>query len=259
MEEINGEKYSPRKKQAFILTLVGIILVAAVLVTALLRDRWVKDDKKVVTISGEGKVSYQPDTASINLGVQIDKSPTSKDALDELNNKIGEIIKAVVAAGAKKENISTSDYSLSPAYDYNDGTSKVAGYNARETLRIKIEGVDKDTQIVGKIMAAAGSVGSNSVQGVNYSVSSLNDIRQKARVKAIEDARSKAAELAKAAGISKLEKVVGWQESGSPEPGPLYEKAMAMDGRGAGNVPEAVVPAGTQEVTVIMNVDFRAE
>lgn len=236
---------------------LGMILLAAVLIVALLRDRWVSRDKNQITVMGEGKVAYQPDTATINLGMQINKAATSQEAMSQLNQKIAAIMAAVGKLGVQKDQIATSGYNVSPNYDYKNGSQTVSGYNAAETLAIKVEGVDKNSNLVGKITAAAGTVGSNQVEGIDYSISSLNNLQQEARIKAIEDARVKAQALAQAAGIKKLGPVVSWEDaSNGPQPVPLYNKALMAPATSDAVVPPAQVPAGTQDVTVDVDVNF---
>ncbi|MDR3559380.1 MAG: SIMPL domain-containing protein [Candidatus Pacebacteria bacterium] len=257
MEETNGEFNSQRRKQAFVLTLVGMILVAVVLVMALFPGRGENQNKDRIMVMGEGKVSYQPDTATINLGMQINNTPTSDEAMNQLNTKIADIIAAVGKLGVQKDAITTSNYNVSPGYNYKDGSSTISGYNANETLAIKVEGADKNPDLVGKITAVAGTVGSNQVQGIDYSVSSLANLQQEARIKAIEDARTKAQALAQAAGIKKLGPVVSWQDaSNAPQPVPMYSDALAMPAGAGKSVAPAQVPSGTQEVTVDVNVNF---
>jgi uncharacterized protein YggE len=260
MEETNNNCDCQKRGQDFVLIIVGMVLVAAVLVVALLRDRWVNQDKNQITVMGEGKVAYQPDTAVINLGMQINQAATSQEAMDQLNQKISDIISAVGKLGVQKDQIITSNYNVSPAYDYKNGSQTVTGYNANETLAIKVEGTDKNPDLVGKITAAAGTVGSNQVQGVDYSVSSLNNLQQEARIKAIEDARVKAQALAQAAGIKKLGPVVSWEDAtNAPQPVPMYGNALAAQSGAGKSVVPAEVPSGTQEVTVDVNVNFAAQ
>ena len=260
MEEKNDGFNLQRKKQAFVLTLVGMILAAVVLVAAFFHDRGMNQSKDRITVMGEGKVAYQADTAVINLGMQINNVPMSDQVMNQLNQKIDDIIAAIGKLGVQKDQITTNSYNVSPAYDYKNGNQTVTGYNATETLAIKVKGTDKNPDLVGKITAAAGQVGSNQVQGVDYSISSLANLQQEARIKAIEDARTKAQALAQAAGIKKLGSVVSWEDATSaPQLQPLYENTLAASAGSEKSVVPAEIPAGTQEVTVDVNVNFASE
>lgn len=251
-----------KKKYAFSLIALGLILVTAVAIVSLLRQRIVNPTENQITVYGEGKVEYTPDTATITLGMKVDKAASASEAMTQMNDQIKKITDAVKALGVPDKDIKTQNYSLRPAYDYKDGTSTVAGYNASQNLQIKAEGVDRNTDLVNKIVEAAGNAGTNNVQGINYFVNNPSDLQQKARIAAIEDARSKAGALAAAAGIKKLGKVLSWYED-VPNSGPVsYNAADSSMGLGAGPAsPKAVstpsISSGTQDITVDMGVIFQ--
>ena len=252
-----------RKKKYFLaLVALGLILATAVAIVSLLRDRWVNPNQNQITVYGEGKVQYVPDTATITLGVQVNKATTAADALTQMNDQIKKITDAVTALGVPTTDIKTQSYNLSPAYDYKDGVSTVSGYNASQNLNIKAEGVDKNTNLVNSIVAAASTAGTNNVQGISYFMDNLNDLRQKARIAAIEDARAKSTALSQAAGIAKLGKVLSWYED-SPLVGgnPTDVSSSAQGFGGMAKAPMAVstpqISSGTQDIVVDMAVNFQ--
>ena len=249
-----------RKKYSFALIALGLILVAAVAVVSLLRERLVNPTQNQIVVYGEGKVQYLPDTATVTLGVQVNKVTTAADALSQMNDKIKRITDALVALGLPTTDIKTESYNLSPAYDYKDGASVVVGYNASQNLDIKARGVDKNTDLVNKVVAAAGDNGTNVVQGVNYFLDNPNDLRQKARIAAISDARSKATALAAAAGIKHLGKVLSWYEDAPVTGGGNYPMATDAQGLGGMAASKAIsapqISSGTQDIVVDMAVNF---
>ncbi len=179
--------------------IVGLVLLAAIIVCAILRDRIVNQQFKTVTITGQGKVTYTPDLAIVNLGVQIDKVAKPEDALNQLNTKVANIITAVQAIGIAPADIQTQNYSLYPQYDYKDNVSVVSGYNANEQLVVKVSGYDKDQNRLSQVIAAASKVGANQVNNLSFDASNMNDLKQEARVKAIADAKAKSTALADSA------------------------------------------------------------
>ncbi len=94
------------------LKVLGLLLLAAVIIVAILRDRIVNQQFKAVTITGQGKVAYTPDLAIVTLGVQIDKVAKPEDALNQLNAKVAAIIEAVKTIGIAASDIQTQNYSL---------------------------------------------------------------------------------------------------------------------------------------------------
>ena len=91
----NNNPVNSWRSPKVILSLVGLILVAGIVTVAILRDRLVSPPQWQVSVTGQGKVSYQPDIAIVSLGVQIDKAASAEVALRNLNQRTEKIITAV--------------------------------------------------------------------------------------------------------------------------------------------------------------------
>lgn len=245
-----------------IVLVLGMILLAAIVIVSILRERIVKDDQEQTTIYGQGKVSYIPDTATIILGIQVDRASSAEEAMSQMNDKIGKIISAVKAEGLDEKDIQTSAFSLNPQYDYTEGRSQVSGYGANQQLTIKARNVDKNPDLSSKVIAAANNAGANQIISVNYSVSSINDLKQKARIIAIQDARSKSDALFKAAGI-KNQRVIGWFENYIQSPDSSvygnYGIGGSAEGISAKSIPGPQIPSGTQEIIVEIGVNYKTK
>jgi len=240
----------------FVIILVGLVLLSAIVITAILRDRIVNQQFKNVTVTGQGKVSFTPDLAIVTLGVQIDKVAKPEEALSQLNTKVEGIIKAVKAVGIAPENIQTQNYSLYPQYDYKDNISTVSGYNANEQLVIKVANYDQDPNRLNRVIAESSKAGANQVNNLSFDSSNMNDLKQQARIKAIEDARAKSASLAATAGVE-LEDITGWYEN-LINPSPIYSTIDYGKGGlgGAGAVSSPQTPAGDREVIIEIGVTY---
>lgn len=250
------------KEPRVILAFLAIVLLAAVIIFSILRDRFVNDIKNQVTVTGRGEVIYQPDVALINLGVKIDKAATAQEALSKMNEKINAIIGNLSSLGLAESNITTQNYSLYPQYDYEDGSSKVSGYNANQQIVVKVEKINENRAFMEDVINKASEGGANQVLGIDFKISNINDLRQKARITAIKDARSKANELAKAAGIKKLGPVVSWYESVldgfNNKEMAVYEEAGFGASRDL-STSSAIVPAGDEKIVIEMNVIYETE
>jgi len=247
------------KNPKLYLAALGMILVAAIIIVSILRDRWVNDKSNQVTVWGEGKVTYGPDEALVTLGVEVDNVAKAGDATSQLNDKIDKIISSVTALGISKDNIKTDSYNLNPAYNYDNGTQTVNGYNASEHLIIKVENIQSNQDLAGRVISAANDAGANQVFGVNYDVSNPNDLRQEARLAAIKDAENKATALFQAAGM-KPGKIIGWTENNtSPiQSQPFNAAPMGSAMSDKISVP-AQVPSGTQDIVVDIGVNYEVK
>lgn len=256
MEEKTASVCGNWREPKIVLSLVGILLVGAVVITALLRERIVSPEDNQVVVTGQGKVSYQPDIAVVTLGVQIDKADTAESALAQLNEKINKVVVAVEEAGIDKKNVQTQAYSLYPQYDFINGRSVQSGYSATQKLSIKVENIQENADVVSMVIAQAGKAGVNQVEGVSFDVSSVSDLRQQARILAVADAKSKASELSQVTG-TRLGKIIGWYENviGSPEPQPVY--SLGLGGSAKESAPN--IPTGTQEIVVEMGLNYEVK
>ena len=249
-----------------VLVFVFMLLLAIIIVVSILRERIVSENSDTTTITGQGKVSYQPDIAVVTLGVQVDKASKAEDALSKLNDSMNKITDSAVTLGISKEDIQTESYSLFPHYDpqNNDGlTSTPTGYDANQQITIKAKGIDTNPNLVSSIIESASKAGANQVVGISFDVSNLEELKQKARIEAINDAKSKSASLSKAAGIHRLGKITSWYETVIKSPdmnntnygygaggfGGSTEKTGAMQ--------NGQISGGTDEIIIEMGLNYR--
>src|SRR3989344_3038403 len=125
-----------------VLGLVGIVLLAGIVTVAILRDRIVNQPQWQVNVVGQGKVSYQPDTAEVTIGVQVDRAYSAELAMKQLSEKMDKIVAAIKAADVPAEDITTQNFSLNPQYDYRDGVQQAAGYSANQQVLAKVKNLN---------------------------------------------------------------------------------------------------------------------
>jgi uncharacterized protein len=250
-------EYIPKWLAVFLGCLLVVFLgLSAIEKTQNLTERFSgKDPKNTLTVSAEGKVKAVPDVAMVNLGV-VTQGATSAIVQDENSKKINKIIDFVKQQGVSRDDISTAQFNIYPQYNYKDGRNEIIGYEARQNISIKVKGVDKTTDALGKILSGSTTVGANEIGGVSLSFEDKDNLRQMARKEAIEKAKTKATELAKVSGL-KLGRVITVSESGQDSmPMPYYAGGM---GGGGSDVAKSVSPnvePGTQDVYETMTLVF---
>jgi uncharacterized protein YggE len=203
-----------------------------------------------VSVSGHGEVNVPPDTASVNIGVDIIK-PTLDEAQSQATDQANAVIAALKDAGIDPADIQTSYYSVNILRDYSENAdpTQITGFEVTNQLQVTV----RDTDKLGEILDASVQAGANSIYGVNFLVSDQTAAASQARVKAVDDARAKAEELAAAAGLS-LGPVVAISEGAPPVIGPMY-------GRGGGGaaMAQAAVPVQPGSTTVAVDVTMTYE
>jgi uncharacterized protein len=172
-----------------------------------------------------------------------------------MNTSIENITKALEGLGITKENIQTTNYSLYPSYDYLDGVTKQSGYNANQQLLVKIENLEKNSNLVSEVIQKASENGANQVNGVSFESSNLSELKNEAVMMAIADAKSKAETTANAAGV-KLNKVIGWWENPIQVPGMPYYGAYGYGGEKGGGGVGPILPTGGREIIIQVSLNY---
>lgn len=204
-----------------------------------------------ITINGDGKVFAKPDIAQVSLGVQVEK-PTIEEAQKEATEISNNTLKMLKESGVDEKDIKTTNYSITPVYDYRMGGNRVRGYQVSQSMQVKIRNLSKS----GVILSSAGELGANQVGGLSFTTDDPEKLREEARNKAIEDARSKAEALSKKLGV-KLGKIISFYESGGGIPPiPYFAESKAM-GIGGGMATPPEIPVGENEIAVSVSVTYQ--
>ena len=203
-----------------------------------------------ITVSGSGRAAVKPDRFSFNVGVQT-VGATVDDAVAENNRKVAAVIAALKRAGAQDKDIQTSQFSIHPQQDYQQGRlPRILGYQVSNNVTVRSEKIGD----AGRLLGVAVSAGVNHSSGINFEVSDPARGRDQGLRAAFEDARAKAALLAQAAGrtLGRAITISEGVQHHVPPPMPVA-RAMAMEGRVAGDVP---IETGTQEVAYTVSATF---
>ena len=209
------------------------------------------DVRDTITINGEGTVTSQPDIARMQIGV-ITEAKQVADAQAQNTEKTNAIIKSFSSFGIEEKDIQTSNYQINPRYDYNDGRQNLRGYQVSQTVSVKIRDLSK----IGDVLARAGELGANQVQGVTFDIDEPTELEREARDKAIADAKEKAEALGRSLGI-RLGNVIGFYESGSGgDPVPMYRAYAEDSAMGIGGAEAPSIQAGTYDVIKNVSLTF---
>ncbi|MFA9288533.1 MAG: SIMPL domain-containing protein [Weeksellaceae bacterium] len=203
-----------------------------------------------LSVVGEGKVDVIPDTAYVDMGIQVSNASTVDAAQTQINTTNNKIIEAMTALGIKKEDIKTSNYSIYPSIAYENNRDTITGYNGNVTITVKANKADQ----VSEVIAAATKAGANQIQGTRYEVGDPNAYRQEARKKAIEEAKKQAAQIAKDLDIrlGKVVNVVEDTQTGAMPYGLMRESAVGLGGGGG----TANLEPGTETITSVVTLYF---
>lgn len=208
---------------------------------------------RTVHVSGQGRVSVEPDLASIELGVQTE-AETAQAALAQNNQLMGAALDAIKAAGVAAEDIQTQSIRLAARYEdvrssgearSGTGTRTLVGYTASNLVQVQVH----DLARLGEILDAAVQAGGNQVRGIRFEVQDPSAALDRAREAAWTDAKHKAEQLAELSG-QVLRNATLIQES-STAPGPIVREAVEAEAARA--VP---IESGMHEIEVGLTVEW---
>lgn len=209
------------------------------------------DIKDRVTVEGTGKVTAKPDIAKISIGVLTDKA-TVAVAQKENTDKMNAIIKALKDQfKIEDKDIQTSNFSVNPKYDWSDGRQRIIGYIVNQSVEVKVRNFDK----IGEILAKAGELGANSVNGPEFTIDDPETYRAEAREKAIKQAKEKAETLANQVGI-KLGRIVNFSEAVAGNYPISYTLGMGIGGGSEKSLPAPDIQAGSEDVVVNVSISY---
>lgn len=209
------------------------------------------DIQRTISISGDGKVTVIPDIAYVSLGMSVEKAKVV-DAQAENTKTMNALIEKLKNLGIDKKDIQTTNYNIYPNYDYPNNVQTLRSYTVTQQVSVKIRQTDK----VEAVLKLAGELNLNQIGGLSFNVDDPEQYRQEARVKALENAKQKAEDLAKVMGV-KLGKVVSFSESEAYNPSyPMYAKDLGI---GGGSAPAPTVEAGSQDITITATVMYELD
>lgn len=203
-------------------------------------------------VSETGKVTAVPDIAKVSFGIE-EQGQSLKQVQSAVNTKSKNLTDALKKLGINEKDIKTTNYSVSPEYDYQSTPFRINGYRVSSNYEVKIT----DFEVVNDVLVAATSAGANVIGNISFEVNDETKakITQEAREEAVKLAKEKAEGLAKAGGI-KLGKIINISETtGFDYPRPIaYAKEMSV---GAGDSAQvANVTPGETEISVTVNLSY---
>jgi uncharacterized protein YggE len=223
------------------------LFVAMIATTALAQPQ---PPLETVTVTGTGRATVTPDRFTFSVGVQT-VAATVDEAVSENNRRVASVIAALKKAGAQDKDIQTSQFSIYPQQDYQQGKlPRILGYQVSNNISVRSDKVGD----AGRLLGIAVAAGVNNSSGINFEVSDPARGREESLRAAFNDAKAKAALLAQAAGRT-LGRAVEILEGVRAEvpPRPMMARTMAMEAQVSSDVP---VESGSQEVTNTVTVSF---
>jgi uncharacterized protein YggE len=208
-------------------------------------------------VTGTGIINLEPDIARVNIGVRSEASEAA-EALQMNNTRIEAVIESMKDLGVATEDIQTRNFSIYSQQNQQpreemmeEGKEQVPSrtYVVENTVAVTVKNLDA----LGEILSAVVEGGANTIYGITFDIEDRESARQEARLLAIDDAKSKAADIADDAGVSLGEiQIIDINESNN-----FFlereEMAAAEMPQGGGSVP---IESGTLTIRITANLTY---
>src|SRR5438093_5820580 len=175
-----------------------------------------------ISVLGSGIVLAQPNTAHITLGVEVFDASLS-NAQATAASRMDAVVAKLKAAGIPDTDIRTISYTINPQYDQRDPNQAVLrGYQVQNLVDVKSTNVGG----LGALLDDVVSAGATRVMGIRFEASNMEDLKNQARDQAMANARSKAEQMARDAGVG-LGRPISIEESDPGGVTPVRAQAPA--------------------------------
>ena len=208
--------------------------------------------KNTISVDGNGTVKVLPDEVVVDVSIVTEKL-TTEEAVNEntsIFNKVKRSIEKINAANLK---IETTNFNLSPLYDYSvqNKPPKIYAYQVTSTIEVRTTDLEK----MGEIIASAIESGATNISSIGFDLT--ESLKQKAvndaLTAATNDASAKAKTIADSMGLT-IDRIYAINESGTifPEPFRAAMKA-APEGMGGDVSSPEILP---QEIEISASVSI---
>jgi hypothetical protein len=218
-----------------------LVLALTLLASPAFAQQPVPKPDPVIVTSGEGIVKRAPDRAWVSIAAES-RARTAPEAAKLNTDAMTAVLDKIKSLGVAAEAIRTTNYTVQPDFEYQNGRQNLRGYIARNQVEVRVDDLPK----LGEIMANAVGTGATNVSGVRFDLKDRDAAEQEALRMAVRDARRRADAAASGAGV-KIVQVMRIDEQREVDIRPM---PMAMARAGMMDAAPAAVPVESGQIEV---------
>lgn len=211
-----------------------------------------------IWVSGTGTVTVAPDLAVLTVGVEA-RAKTVREALAEAADAMAAIVSTLEDEGVEPEDIQTRSFNIDPQYTWRERTDDeggryservLTGYTVNNIATVRLRDLDRVGEMVDLVAEAGGDL--TRIEGIGFTVEDPEPHRAEAREAAVEQARAKAEQFARDAGVT-LGEVVLISDGGGNVPAP---RAFAAEAAFSVAAARATTPISEGELEIRATVQM---
>lgn len=210
------------------------------------------NQQKGIWVSGQGKVPATPDTAILTLGVSAQATSVAQ-AQSQAAAAMDQVKNALTGNGVAEKDIQTQNFSIQQVtrYDKDKQEEVVIGYQVSNMVVAKIRTIEKAGAIIDAVAAAGGDL--TRINGMSFTVDNPKAYYDQAREQAMNDAKAKAEQIARLAGVTLgLPTYISDVSYQVPSPLPVYSRVDSA----AGSAPTTSISPGQMDITLTVQVAY---
>ena len=213
-----------------------------------------------IWVSGQGKITLEPDLAVLNLGVETN-AKTVAAAREQAATAMDAIVASLTGNGVERRDIQTRFFNISPQYEFTqviqDGirTNKqvLVGYRVSNSAAVKIRDLGAVGAIIDDVAGAGGDA--TRINGISFTVEDTAPLMVDLREAAVGDALPKAAQFARLTSVS-LGRLMFISETGGVRPQARgFEEFAAVQSLAAPS-PRTSISGGELEISTTVQAVF---
>lgn len=211
-----------------------------------------------IWVTGQGKVTLEPDLAILSLGVET-RAGNTEEAMADAAMAMTGIIETLRDNGLDDNDIQTRHFNISPEYTHQEVRENgreywkqiLIGYRVTNTVTAKVRDVDMVGQAIDDVVMAGGD--NTRIHGIQFTVEDFSDAQVLAREVAVIDALEKADQFAVLTGVTRGSlQFITESGGGQPAVSNLRMEAAAFDSDSY----DTPISTGELEVNVVIQAIF---
>ena len=211
-------------------------------------------ESRKIHVTGNGSVVGEPDIATLNLGVSVEKK-TVAEAREAAAVAMTAVIDALKARGIAENDIQTERFSIYPQYDYTENGRVLRGYSVNNTVSAKVRALETLSEVIDAAAEAGGDI--VVVNAIQFMIEDTTPLQTQARGLAVKDAEAKAQTLADASGVTLGKPITITETSHAASPPIAFAREAAFAEESA--LSSTPIEAGELTVTVSITIVYEIE
>jgi uncharacterized protein YggE len=204
-----------------------------------------------ISAAGTGRVTGTPDIVILQLGVDVEMRSVEA-ARSSAATSMQAAIDSLKGNGVDQKDIQTVQFTVQPQYDFSNNRQVLRGYRVSNVVSAKVRKVDTAGKIIDDVTRAAGD--SAVVRSLSFTIEDPSKLQAQARELAVKQARERADQLAKPAGV-KIGRVLQITEGSNSNIVAPQAALLRAPATGA----DTPIQAGELEVVVNVSAVFAIE